>query len=34
MYVLLLGHDFEVLDPPELATRCHALAERLLSAGT
>ncbi|MFI6691767.1 helix-turn-helix transcriptional regulator [Streptomyces sp. NPDC050433] len=34
MHVLLLGHDFEVLDPPELADRCHALAERLRSAGT
>lgn len=33
MYVLLLGHDFEVLDPPELGTRCRALARRLLSAG-
>ncbi|MFI9047388.1 helix-turn-helix transcriptional regulator [Streptomyces sp. NPDC053427] len=34
MHVLLLGHDFEVLDPPELGTRCRALAQRLLSAGT
>ncbi|WP_371778778.1 helix-turn-helix transcriptional regulator [Streptosporangium subroseum] len=33
MHVLLLGHDFEVLDPPELARRCRVLAERLLSAG-
>ncbi|WP_406089122.1 helix-turn-helix transcriptional regulator [Streptomyces sp. NBC_01013] len=33
MHVLLLGHDFEVLDPPELATRCRVLAQRLLSAG-
>lgn len=33
MHVLLLGHDFEVLDPPELGTRCRALAQRLLSAG-
>ncbi|WBB68314.1 YafY family protein [Micromonospora sp. WMMD812] len=33
MHVLLLGHDFEVLDPPELVTRCRELAERLLSAG-
>ncbi|GGO72100.1 helix-turn-helix transcriptional regulator [Nonomuraea cavernae] len=32
MHVLLLGHDFEALDPPELATRCRALAERLLAA--
>ncbi|MET9551368.1 WYL domain-containing protein [Streptomyces sp. NPDC006645] len=34
MHVLLLGHDFEVLDPPELANRAHALAERLRAAGT
>lgn len=33
MHVLLLGHDFEVLDPPELAARCRVLAERLRSAG-
>ncbi|MEU4704398.1 helix-turn-helix transcriptional regulator [Nonomuraea dietziae] len=33
MHVLLLGHDFEVLDPPELRKRCHVLAEKLLSAG-
>jgi len=33
MHVLLLGHDFEVLDPPELGRRCRALAEKLLSAG-
>ncbi|MGI8333056.1 helix-turn-helix transcriptional regulator [Actinomadura scrupuli] len=33
LHVLLLGHDFQVLDPPELARRCRALAERLLSAG-
>jgi predicted DNA-binding transcriptional regulator YafY len=33
MHVLLLGHDFEVLDPPDLATRCRELGERLLSAG-
>lgn len=33
MHVLLLGHDFEVLDPPELAGRCRALAQRLLAAG-
>ncbi|TCO62790.1 helix-turn-helix transcriptional regulator [Actinocrispum wychmicini] len=30
--VLLLGHDFEVLDPPELGDRCRELAQRLLSA--
>jgi len=34
MHVLLLGHDFEVLDPPELAVRAHALARQLLAAGT
>ncbi|MGI5473104.1 helix-turn-helix transcriptional regulator [Streptomyces sp. CA-132043] len=33
MHVLLLGHDFEVLDPPELGRRCRVLAEKLLSAG-
>lgn len=33
MHVVLLGHEFQVLDPPELAERCHALARRLLSAG-
>ncbi|RBM07317.1 YafY family protein [Streptomyces sp. PT12] len=33
MRVVLLGHDFEVIDPPELRERCRALAERLLSAG-
>ncbi|MFG1813863.1 helix-turn-helix transcriptional regulator [Kribbella sp. NPDC049174] len=33
MHVLLLGHDFEVLDPPELSGRCRVLAERLLAAG-
>ncbi|KUO18358.1 helix-turn-helix transcriptional regulator [Streptomyces dysideae] len=33
MHVLLLGHDFEVLDPPGLGRRCRALAQRLLSAG-
>ncbi|MFE6161540.1 helix-turn-helix transcriptional regulator [Streptomyces sp. NPDC056486] len=33
MHVLLLGHDFEVLDPPELGKRCRELAQRLLSAG-
>ncbi|MFV0126135.1 helix-turn-helix transcriptional regulator [Streptomyces sp. HMX112] len=32
MHVLLLGHDFAILDPPELGTRCRALAQRLLSA--
>ncbi|WP_433281324.1 helix-turn-helix transcriptional regulator [Micromonospora sp. CA-244673] len=33
MHVVLLGHDFEVLDPPELRGRCRVLAERLLAAG-
>ncbi|SDK81665.1 Predicted DNA-binding transcriptional regulator YafY, contains an HTH and WYL domains [Nonomuraea maritima] len=32
MHVLLLGHAFEALDPPGLADRCRALANRLLSA--
>ncbi|TCN41835.1 putative DNA-binding transcriptional regulator YafY [Kribbella orskensis] len=34
LHVLLLGHGFEALDPPELRERCRILAERLLSAGT
>ncbi|MEV0223157.1 YafY family protein [Streptomyces sp. NPDC050704] len=33
MHVLLLGHDFEILDPPELGRRCHELARKLRSAG-
>lgn len=33
MHVLLLGHEFEVLEPLELRSRCHLLAERLRSAG-
>ncbi|WFR70884.1 YafY family protein [Prescottella defluvii] len=33
MHIVLLGHDFEILDPPELAQRSRALAQRLLSAG-
>ncbi|MEU6829601.1 WYL domain-containing protein [Nocardia beijingensis] len=33
VHMLLLGHDFEILDPPELARRSRALAEKLLSAG-
>ncbi|WP_328944950.1 YafY family transcriptional regulator [Streptomyces sp. NBC_00250] len=32
MHVLLLGHEFELLDPPELKARCQVLAEKLLSA--
>lgn len=31
-HVLLLGHEFEVLEPPELRTRCEILAQRLLGA--
>jgi len=34
MHMVLLGHDFEVLDPPELGKRCRVLAERLLAAGS
>ncbi len=33
VHVLLLGHEFTVLDPPELVQRCHALAARLVAAG-
>ncbi|MGP4101020.1 helix-turn-helix transcriptional regulator [Nonomuraea sp. KM90] len=33
VHMLLLGHDFEVLDPPELRGRCRELAGKLLSAG-
>jgi hypothetical protein len=33
MHVLLLGHDFEILDPPELGSRSRVLAQRLLAAG-
>ncbi|MER7408097.1 WYL domain-containing protein [Streptomyces sp. NPDC000070] len=33
MHVLLLGHDFEALDPPELVGRCRVLAQQLLTAG-
>ncbi|TDU83698.1 putative DNA-binding transcriptional regulator YafY [Kribbella voronezhensis] len=32
MHMVLLGHPFEVLDPPELTDRCRVLAERLQSA--
>jgi predicted DNA-binding transcriptional regulator YafY len=32
LHVLLLGHEFEVLDPPELAERGRALARRLAAA--
>lgn len=34
MHMLLLGHEFEVLDPPELGERCRVLARRLMSAAT
>ncbi|GAB2687845.1 helix-turn-helix transcriptional regulator [Nocardia thraciensis] len=33
IHMAVLGHDFEVLDPPELRTRSRELAERLRSAG-
>ena len=33
MHMVLLGHDFEVLDPPELRERCRILADRLRHAG-
>ena len=33
MYVALLGHEFEVLDPPELVVRAHEIAQRLMAAG-
>ncbi|WP_184956676.1 helix-turn-helix transcriptional regulator [Paractinoplanes abujensis] len=33
MHMVLLGHDFEVLDPPELRDRCSVLAARLRAAG-
>lgn len=33
MHVLLLGHDFEILDLPEPVSRCRVLAERLPAAG-
>jgi predicted DNA-binding transcriptional regulator YafY len=32
MHIVLLGHAFEPLDPPELQDRCRILAERLLAA--
>lgn len=32
LHVALLGHDFEVLDPPELGARARELAERLAGA--
>nr|WP_221379335.1 YafY family protein [Actinoplanes polyasparticus] len=33
LHIVLLGHDFEVLDPPELRERCRVLADRLRRAG-
>ena len=33
LHLALLGHDFEVLEPPELRDRCAVLAGRLLAAG-
>lgn len=33
LHVLLLGHDFEVLEPPDLRLRCRTLAMRLRAAG-
>jgi predicted DNA-binding transcriptional regulator YafY len=33
MHIVLLGHDFDVLDPPQLRERCRVLAQKLLSAG-
>lgn len=32
LHVVLLGHRFEVIDPPELRERCQALGDSLLSA--
>ncbi|MFF5083367.1 helix-turn-helix transcriptional regulator [Actinoplanes sp. NPDC000266] len=32
MHMVLLGHDFQVLDPPELSARCHLVAARLLAS--
>ena len=34
MHVLLFGHPFEVLEPPALRARCHALAEGLVAAAS
>ncbi|MDT0415507.1 YafY family protein [Streptomyces sp. DSM 41982] len=31
-YVAMLGHPFEVIEPPELVERCAAMAERLRAA--
>ncbi|TCN55981.1 putative DNA-binding transcriptional regulator YafY [Rhodococcus sp. SMB37] len=32
-HVLTLGHEFDVLEPPELAARCAELGEKLTAAG-
>jgi predicted DNA-binding transcriptional regulator YafY len=32
MHMVLLGHEFEIIDPPALRERCHVLAQRLVSA--
>lgn len=32
LHMAMLGHDFEILDPPDLRSRCRVLAERLLAA--
>ncbi|GAB2946745.1 YafY family protein [Nonomuraea fastidiosa] len=32
VHMVLLGHDFKVIEPPELAARCRELAARLLAA--
>nr|WP_205752421.1 WYL domain-containing protein [Cryptosporangium phraense] len=34
LHVLLLGHDFDVLDPPDLRVRARELAEKLRSAAS
>ncbi|MFD4407545.1 hypothetical protein ACFWPH_32745 [Nocardia sp. NPDC058499] len=34
LHMILLGHDFEVLNPPELAQSCHVSARRLRTAAT
>ncbi|WP_250034821.1 helix-turn-helix transcriptional regulator [Paractinoplanes maris] len=33
MHMVLLGHAFQVLDPPEMRDRCRVLADRLRAAG-
>ncbi|WP_250006307.1 YafY family protein [Actinoplanes sp. M2I2] len=34
LHMVLLGHEFEVLEPPALRDRCSTLADRLREAGT